>query len=117
MGEKGQPREWIYTWYAQDGVPPIREFVTTKEYKLYRSGRFYDLKKDPFEDKEPKAHRRSDGRRSQNSRQAQSRFGPIRKCPPAGVRRKIQGSKTRAEGQAAESRPSPTTSRANDSDE
>ena len=20
MGEKGQPREWIYTWYAQDGV-------------------------------------------------------------------------------------------------
>jgi arylsulfatase A len=53
MGEKGQPREWIYTWYAKDGVPPIREFVTTKEYKLYRNGRFYDLKKDPFEDKEP----------------------------------------------------------------
>ncbi len=53
-GEKGEPREWIYTWYAQDGVPPIREFVTTKEYKLYRSGRFYDLKKDPFEDNDPK---------------------------------------------------------------
>ena len=53
QGEKGEPREWIYTWYAQDGVPPIREFVTTKEYKLYRGGRFYDLKKDPFEEKEP----------------------------------------------------------------
>ena len=53
MGEKGEPREWIYTWYAQDGVAPIREFVTTKEYKLYRSGRFYDLKKDPFEDNDP----------------------------------------------------------------
>jgi arylsulfatase A len=53
MGEKGQPREWIYTWYARDGVPPVREFVTTKEFKLYRSGRFYDLKKDPFEDKSP----------------------------------------------------------------
>ena len=54
MGEKGEPREWIYTWYAQDGVAPIREFVTTKEYKLYRGGRFYDLKKDPFEDNDPK---------------------------------------------------------------
>jgi arylsulfatase A len=53
MGEKGQPREWIYTWYSQDGVPPIREFVTTKEYKLYRNGRFFDLRKDPFEEKEP----------------------------------------------------------------
>ena len=54
MGEKGQPREWIYTWYAQDGVAPIREFVTTKDYKLYRGGRFYDLKQDPFEDNDPK---------------------------------------------------------------
>jgi arylsulfatase A len=53
MGEKGQPREWLYTWYSQDGVPPIREFVMTKEYKLYRNGRFYDLKKDPFEDHDP----------------------------------------------------------------
>jgi arylsulfatase A len=53
MGEKGQPREWIYTWYSSDGVPPIREFVTTKDYKLYRNGRFFDLKKDPFEEKEP----------------------------------------------------------------
>jgi arylsulfatase A len=54
MGEKGEPREWIYTWYSQDGVPPIREFVTTKDFKLYRNGRFFDLRKDPFEDKEPK---------------------------------------------------------------
>jgi arylsulfatase A len=53
MGEKGQPREWIYTWYSQDGVPPIREFVMTKEFKLYRNGRFFDLKKDPFEDHDP----------------------------------------------------------------
>jgi arylsulfatase A len=54
MGEKGEPREWIYTWYAQDGISPLHEFVMTKEYKLYRGGRFYDLKKDPFEDKDPK---------------------------------------------------------------
>jgi arylsulfatase A len=53
-GEKGEPREWIYTWYARDGAPPTREFVTTKDYKLYRGGRFYDLRKDPFEEGEPK---------------------------------------------------------------
>ena len=54
MGEQGTPREWIYTWYSQTGQPPIREFVTTKDYKLYRGGRFYDLKKDPYEEKDPK---------------------------------------------------------------
>ncbi len=54
MGEKGEPREWIYTWYSQHGQPPAREFVTTKDYKLYRGGRFYDLKKDPYEEKDPK---------------------------------------------------------------
>ena len=54
MVEKGTPREWIYTWYSQTGQPPIREFVTTKDHKLYRGGRFYDLKKDPYEEKDPK---------------------------------------------------------------
>ena len=53
-GKKGDPREWIYTWYAPDGMPPIREFVATKEYKLYRNGRFFDLTKDPYEEKPPK---------------------------------------------------------------
>ena len=35
----------------------IREFVTTKDYKLYRDGRFYDLKKDPFEDNDAEENR------------------------------------------------------------
>lgn len=54
QGEKGEPREWIYTWYARDGAPPVREFVANKDYKLYRNGRFYDLRKDPFEEQPPK---------------------------------------------------------------
>lgn len=54
LGHPGQPRDWIYTWYARDGVPPIREFVTTKKYKLYRNGRFFDLEIDPYEDGSPK---------------------------------------------------------------
>ena len=82
MGEKGEPREWIYTWYAQDGVAPIREFVTTKEFKLYRNGRFYDLKKDPFEDNDPETHRRSDRRQSRSRGKTQSRVSTIRERAP-----------------------------------
>ena len=52
-GEAGRPREWIYTWYSQNPGSPIREFVASKEYKLYRNGRFFNLKKDPFEDNGP----------------------------------------------------------------
>jgi arylsulfatase A len=54
LGEKGHPREWVYDWYSSPGVAPFHEFVATKQYKLYRDGRFYDLTKDPFEEKEPK---------------------------------------------------------------
>jgi arylsulfatase A len=54
LGKKGQPREWIYTWFSKDGQPPISEFVSTKKYKLYRDGRFYDLTKDPYEDRPPR---------------------------------------------------------------
>jgi arylsulfatase A len=53
LGQKGEPREWIYSWFSQSGGPPISEFVATKETKLYRDGRFYDLSKDPFEDRPP----------------------------------------------------------------
>jgi arylsulfatase A len=53
QGEKGEPREWIYTWYARDGALPVREFVANKDYKLYRNGRFYNLRKDPFEEQPP----------------------------------------------------------------
>ena len=54
MGETGQPREWIYTWYAQNGISPRYEFVTTKDHKLYRDGKFFDLKQDPYEEGAPK---------------------------------------------------------------
>jgi arylsulfatase A len=53
LGEKGEPREWIYSWFSQSGGPPISEFVASKEHKLYRDGRFYDLKRDPYEERPP----------------------------------------------------------------
>lgn len=47
-GEKGQPREWRYSWYGPreffEG-----EFTATRDFKLYRDGRFYDLRSDSQE--------------------------------------------------------------------
>ena len=52
LGQKGQPREWIYAWYAPDGgAKPKWEFAMNSDYKLYRDGAFYDLRADPFEEK------------------------------------------------------------------
>ena len=52
LGQKGQPRETMYLWYARDGGGAATfEFAQSTAYKLYRDGKFYDLKKDPFEEK------------------------------------------------------------------
>lgn len=50
-GEKGNPREWLYCWYSprQRAELRVQEFVFDQHYKLYRSEEFFDLKKDPFE--------------------------------------------------------------------
>jgi len=49
-GEQGQPRAWIYCWYARDGGPRAeREFAASPRYKLYRSGSVYDYVADPLE--------------------------------------------------------------------
>jgi arylsulfatase A len=46
-GQKGQPRQWIYSWFARDGGPVAsREFAANKCYKLYRTGELFDLRKD-----------------------------------------------------------------------
>ena len=51
-GEAGRPREWLYAWYAPDGgARAQQEFAATKQHKLYRDGRFYDLRADPWEEK------------------------------------------------------------------
>ncbi len=53
-GEKGQPREWIYSWYSPR-QENLREFAFNQHYKLYRTGDFYDLRKDLEESSPVKA--------------------------------------------------------------
>jgi arylsulfatase A len=52
LGQKGQPRESMYLWYARDGGPTATfEFAQSTTHKLHRDGKFYDLTTDPFEKK------------------------------------------------------------------
>jgi arylsulfatase A len=52
LGQTGQPRPWLYSWYARNGgAKPTWEFAMSTEFKLYRDGRFFDLRSDPFEEK------------------------------------------------------------------
>ena len=51
-GQPGNPREWIYIWYARNGGRKGREFTRTQRYKLYRSGEFYDVPND-YREKNP----------------------------------------------------------------
>ena len=49
-GETGTPRESIYMWYSRTGnVRSAKVFARNQRYKLYESGRFYDVKNDRFE--------------------------------------------------------------------
>lgn len=48
-GEEYVAREWMYIWYARNGGPKGQEFTRDQRYKLYRTGKFYDVSKDPLE--------------------------------------------------------------------
>lgn len=50
-GEKGTTREWLYSWYSprQQNDLTVRECVFDQQYKLYRTGEYYDLRSDPDE--------------------------------------------------------------------
>lgn len=49
-GQEGQPREWIYDWYRNQPEDRLAEYAYTKEYKLYRDGRFFAFAEDVNED-------------------------------------------------------------------
>jgi len=50
-GEPGRPREWVYSWYSPRTTADLsaRECAFNQHYKLYRSGDFFDLTRDPQE--------------------------------------------------------------------
>ncbi|MGB2561067.1 MAG: sulfatase-like hydrolase/transferase [Akkermansiaceae bacterium] len=49
QGKKGNPRQWIYCWYSRGGKGDVQESARNRQYKLYRTGKFYDVSKDVLE--------------------------------------------------------------------
>lgn len=56
QGEPGNPRQWVYCWYFRNGKPvdggkkhEAGEFARNLKYKLYRTGEFYDIDADFYE--------------------------------------------------------------------
>lgn len=54
LGERGQPREWLYCWYSpnQNKVDVPVVFARDHEFKLYGSGRFVKLDEDGYREVE-----------------------------------------------------------------
>ena len=48
-GQEGKRREWIYSWYSVRGGPTGKEWARNQRYKLYRTGKFYDISQDRLE--------------------------------------------------------------------
>jgi type 1 glutamine amidotransferase len=43
-GEKGNPRDWVYSWYSRSGeIEKARVFARNHRYKLYNTGEFYEI--------------------------------------------------------------------------
>jgi arylsulfatase A len=52
LGQPAAPREPLYLWYARNGGDRATfEFARSTTHKLYRDGRAFDLRRDPFEEK------------------------------------------------------------------
>lgn len=48
-GEKGNPRDWVFCHYQPYWGKTPGQFIRTKEFKLYRDGRFYQVPSDLLE--------------------------------------------------------------------
>ncbi len=72
-GEPSQSREWLYTWYSprQRQDLTVRECAFNHRFKLYRTGDFFNLEDDPFEELNLKGRRLSpDAERARSELQA-----------------------------------------------
>jgi arylsulfatase A len=85
-GQKGKPREWIYSWYSprQGADMTVREFAFDQRFKLYRSGEFYDLTRDAGE-KKPFAVASLEGDAAVAAQRLQSALDQFKNARPAGL--------------------------------
>lgn len=79
-GERGTPREWIYSWYSRDGKrEEARECAFDQKYKLYRTGDFFNLR-DDAEEKRPLKVDALQGEAAQASKRLQAALDQFSKA-------------------------------------
>lgn len=51
QGQKGNPRDWTFCWYERNGNREgnVKRFARNQTYKLYHSGKFYNIPQDELE--------------------------------------------------------------------
>ncbi len=90
-GDKGTPREWLYSWYSprQSADMTVREFTFTRDAKLYRDGRFFDLAADPDE-KSALAVAQLTGTAASVAKNLQAALDQLKDARPAELDRQFQ---------------------------
>ena len=97
-GEKGNPRDWYYSWYApkkDQGI--IAEFAATQDFKLSRTGVFYDLRKD-IEEKNPLNVAALAGEAAASAKVLQGALDRYNDARPAAIAMPFLGPKVKGDG-------------------
>lgn len=93
-GERGTPREWLYSWYSprQQQNLTVRESAFDTHYKLYRTGQFFDLLNDPDE-RRPLATENRTAEQTATERKLQAVLDRYRDARPEQLDREFQRKK------------------------
>ncbi|MFA6545839.1 MAG: sulfatase-like hydrolase/transferase [Limisphaerales bacterium] len=97
-GEPGTPRDWYYSWYApkkDDGI--IAEFAANRNFKLSRTGAFYDLRKD-IEEKNPLKVAALNGEAAAAAKVLQGALDQYKDARPAAIALPFLGPKVKGDG-------------------
>ena len=91
-GEKGTPRAWIYSWWCplMNKPQPTYEVAFTSEFKLHRTGEFYDWRTDPDEQK-PLKVADLEGDAAKAARMLQAALDQFKDARPAEVQAMADG--------------------------
>jgi arylsulfatase A len=111
-GEQGQPRDWYYCWYApQKTQGIIAEFAATRDFKLSRTGDFFDLNKDS-EEKNPLAVTALTGEAAVAAKLLQGVLDKYKDARPAAIAIPFLGPKKRGDGRGGGRKKKATTAKA-----
>jgi len=92
-GEKGRPRDWYYSWYGPQDVI-IAEFAATRDFKLSRTGDFYDLRND-IEEEHPLKAATLTGEAAAAAKLLQGALDRCKNTRPAAMAKPFAGPKKR----------------------